>query len=58
MSHTLIDALWPVNPYMDPNAFIAFTFTLASSAATNNNHSLKIGKHSVFLIISTIKLKR
>ncbi|XP_076638010.1 uncharacterized protein LOC143350088 [Colletes latitarsis] len=42
MSHTLIEALWPMNPYIDPDAFMAFTFTLASTTATNNNHSLKI----------------
>lgn len=43
MGHVLIEALWPINPYMDATAFIVFTLTLASSAATNNNHSLKIG---------------
>ncbi|XP_017767657.1 PREDICTED: uncharacterized protein LOC108556184 [Eufriesea mexicana] len=42
MSHMLIESLWPVNPYIEPDAFIQFTFILASSAATNNNHSLKI----------------
>ncbi|XP_054011657.1 uncharacterized protein LOC128894170 isoform X1 [Hylaeus anthracinus] len=42
MSHALIKALWPMNPYMDSTAFVAFTLTLASSTATNNNHSLKI----------------
>lgn len=44
MSRILIESLWPVNPYMDSSAFIEFTFILASTAATNNNHSLKIGK--------------
>ncbi|XP_076762238.1 uncharacterized protein LOC143430122 isoform X2 [Xylocopa sonorina] len=47
MSHTLIKSLWPVNPYMDSTAFIKFTFILASSAATNNNHSLKIDRSSM-----------
>ncbi|XP_033194948.1 uncharacterized protein LOC117239215 isoform X1 [Bombus vosnesenskii] len=42
MSRILIESLWPVNPYMDSSAFIEFTFILASTAATNNNHSLKI----------------
>ncbi|KZC06320.1 hypothetical protein WN55_10229, partial [Dufourea novaeangliae] len=42
MSRTLITGLWPINPYMDPNAFVAFTLILASSSAPNNNHSLKI----------------
>lgn len=43
MSHVLLESLWPVNPYLEPNAFITFTYTLASSSATNNNHPLKIG---------------
>ncbi|CAL7949976.1 unnamed protein product [Xylocopa violacea] len=47
MSYTLIKSLWPVNPYMDPTAFVKFTFILASSAATNNNHSLKIDPSSM-----------
>ncbi|XP_003705260.2 uncharacterized protein LOC100880200 isoform X1 [Megachile rotundata] len=42
MSHLLIESLWPINPFIEPKAFVAFTFILASSAATNNNHSLKI----------------
>nr|XP_033327846.1 uncharacterized protein LOC117221202 isoform X2 [Megalopta genalis] len=42
MSRTLMKGLWPMTPYMDPDAFIAFTLTLASASATNNNHSLKI----------------
>ncbi|CAK9814920.1 hypothetical protein ANTQUA_LOCUS8278 [Anthophora quadrimaculata] len=42
MSRLLIESLWPVNPYMDSNAFIAFMLILASESATNNNHSLKI----------------
>ncbi|XP_076659305.1 uncharacterized protein LOC143362761 [Halictus rubicundus] len=42
MSRTLIEGLWPLNPYLDSDAFVVFTLTLASSSATNNNHSLKI----------------
>lgn len=45
MSRIILESLWPVNPYIDPNAFVKFTFILASKAATNNNHSLKIGKY-------------
>ncbi|XP_076284216.1 uncharacterized protein LOC143210862 isoform X2 [Lasioglossum baleicum] len=41
MSRTLIEGLWPLNPYLDSDAFVVFTLTLASSSATNNNHSLK-----------------
>ncbi|XP_026670854.1 uncharacterized protein LOC108626780 isoform X1 [Ceratina calcarata] len=42
MSRTVIESLWPVNPFLDPNAFVEFTLIFASSIATNNNHSLKI----------------
>ncbi|KAF3427619.1 hypothetical protein E2986_08365 [Frieseomelitta varia] len=42
MSRVVLESVWPVNPYIDPNAFIKFTLILASKAATNNNHSLKI----------------
>lgn len=44
MSRVLIKSLWSVNPYLDSTAFVQFTFIFASSIATNNNHSLKIGK--------------
>lgn len=44
MGHVLLKGLWPVNPYLDPHAFTAFTLHLASSVATNNNHSINIGK--------------
>lgn len=44
MSRVVLESVWPVSPYIDPNAFIKFTLILASKAATNNNHSLKIGK--------------
>lgn len=44
MSYLLIESLWPINPFIEPNAFVAFTFILASSSATNNNHSLEIGE--------------
>ncbi|XP_011503612.1 PREDICTED: uncharacterized protein LOC105366763 [Ceratosolen solmsi marchali] len=42
MGRILIEGLWPVNPYLDPKAFTAFTFHLAVSSATNNNHSVVI----------------
>lgn len=41
MSRVVLESLWPVMPPIDPNAFMKFTFILASKAATNNNHSLK-----------------
>lgn len=44
MSRVLIESLWCVNPYLNSTAFIQFTLIFASSIATNNNHSLKIGK--------------
>lgn len=47
MSRNMLVGLWPVNPYIDPNAYVAFTLTLASTSATNNNHSLKIGNQGL-----------
>ncbi|XP_029048214.1 LOW QUALITY PROTEIN: uncharacterized protein LOC114878496 [Osmia bicornis bicornis] len=47
MSYLLIESLWPINPFIEPSAFVAFTFILASSSATNNNHSLKIDTSSM-----------
>lgn len=44
MGRILLEGLWPVNPHLDPKAFTAFTLHLAVSAATNNNHSVVIGK--------------
>lgn len=48
MSRNMLEGLWPVNPYIDPGAYTAFTLTLASTSATNNNHSLKIGNQGWF----------
>ncbi|XP_078042715.1 uncharacterized protein LOC144473045 [Augochlora pura] len=42
MSQTLIRSLWSLNPYIDSDAFIVFTLSLASNSAINNNSSLKI----------------
>ncbi|KAF7379908.1 hypothetical protein HZH68_016856 [Vespula germanica] len=47
MGHVLLKGLWPVNPYLDPHAFTAFTLHLASSVATNNNHSINIDYQSM-----------
>ncbi|KAG7202542.1 hypothetical protein KM043_009740 [Ampulex compressa] len=42
MCRALIDGLWPMNPFLDTDAFIAFTLHLAAVSATNNNHSIVI----------------
>lgn len=42
MGRVLLESLWCVTPLIEPEAFTAFTFYLASTAAVNNNHSLKI----------------
>ena len=43
MGKVLIEGLWPINPYLDPKAYTAFTLQLAVSTTTNNNHSVVIG---------------
>ena len=46
MGRVLLEGLWPVNPFIDNDAFTAFTMDLATSAIPNNNHSLIIGRYS------------
>lgn len=40
MGRILIEGMWPLIPFLDPKAFMAFTLQLATSATTNNNHSV------------------
>ncbi|XP_043475103.1 uncharacterized protein LOC122506822 [Leptopilina heterotoma] len=40
MGRILIEAMWPLIPFLDPKAFTAFTLQLATSATINNNHSI------------------
>ncbi|KAI4490357.1 hypothetical protein M0802_010734 [Mischocyttarus mexicanus] len=42
MGYILVEGLWPVNPNLNPQAFLAFTLHLSSWAAINNNHHIKI----------------
>ena len=44
MGRILIEGLWPVTPFLDPKAYTAFTLQLATSATTNNNHSVINGE--------------
>lgn len=43
MRNILLKGLWPINPQIDPEAFTALTYHLASYATPNNNHTLEIG---------------
>ncbi|XP_033227618.1 uncharacterized protein LOC117179701 [Belonocnema kinseyi] len=40
MAHILIEGLWPIIAFLEPKAYLAFTLQLATSATTNNNHSV------------------
>lgn len=42
MGNAMLQSLWPINFNIEPVAFMAFTFYLASSTARNNNHSIEI----------------
>lgn len=46
MGNAMLQSLWPINFNIEPVAFMAFTFYLASSTARNNNHSIEIGNFS------------
>ncbi|XP_043273180.1 uncharacterized protein [Venturia canescens] len=47
MGRVLLEGLWPVNPFIDNDAFRAFTIDLVTSAVPNNNHPLMIGTRTM-----------
>ncbi|XP_014468580.1 PREDICTED: uncharacterized protein LOC106741283 [Dinoponera quadriceps] len=42
MGQVMLESLWTINFAIDSQAFITFTYQLASQSATNNNHSIVI----------------
>lgn len=42
MGRILLESIWPINPGIEPLAYITFTLHLASLSATNNNHHIEI----------------
>ncbi|XP_070160410.1 uncharacterized protein [Polyergus mexicanus] len=42
MGNVMLQSLWPINFNIEPVAFMAFTFYLASSTARNNNQSIEM----------------
>lgn len=50
MSDVLLEGLWPINPFINNEAFKLFTNHLIISAIPNNNHSLNIDDRSLPIV--------